>query len=174
MTKGSILEDLPKFLPKDAPYSTLSQYTLRISGAVVRPQTLKFEDVLKLPKVDVTSDFSCVEGWSVEKITWSGVRVKSVLELAQPKPTANYVLFKAGEFTILLDWCRAVRDDTILAYNYRGETLTYEHGAPLRLIYPLQQCYESVKWVNEIEVLEHPISYTGKNIALSRLRQKTG
>ncbi|MFN3621346.1 MAG: molybdopterin-dependent oxidoreductase [Nitrososphaerales archaeon] len=172
MTKKKILEDLPKFTPKNAPYSTLDQYTLRISGAVVKPQTLKLKEVLRLPKVDLTADFTCVEGWSVEKIAWSGVSVKTVLGLAQPKPTANFVLFKAGEFTILLEMNKAFREDTILAYKYKGRMLTYEHGAPLRLIYPSQQCYESVKWVSEIEVLEQAADYTGKSIALSRLQTK--
>ncbi|MEM2883039.1 MAG: molybdopterin-dependent oxidoreductase [Nitrososphaerales archaeon] len=170
MTNRKILEELPKFKPKNAPYSTLDNFTLRISGAVVKPQILRIEDILRLPEVNLTADFVCLEGWCVEKIAWSGVSVKTVLELAQPKPSANYVLFKAGEYTILLGMDRALREDTILAYKYKGKMLTYEHGAPLRLIYPSQQCYESVKWISEIEVLEQAADYTGKRIALSRLQ----
>jgi DMSO/TMAO reductase YedYZ molybdopterin-dependent catalytic subunit len=50
--------------------------------------------------------------------------------------------------------------------------LEYEHGAPLRLIFPSQRCYESVRWVNEIEVLEQPTKDTGRDIALSRIQTK--
>jgi DMSO/TMAO reductase YedYZ molybdopterin-dependent catalytic subunit len=50
--------------------------------------------------------------------------------------------------------------------------LKYEHGAPLRLIFPSQQCYESVKWVDAIEVLEQPTKDTGREIALSRIQTK--
>jgi DMSO/TMAO reductase YedYZ molybdopterin-dependent catalytic subunit len=82
------------------------------------------------------------------------------------------VLFKAGVFTKLMDMQSATRDDTILAYSYKGKMLEYEHGAPLRLIFPSQQCYESVKWVNEIEVLEQPTKDTGRDIALSRIQTK--
>ena len=170
--KREVLEDLPKFQPKNAPYQSVDQFILRVTGAVVRPQTLRLEDILNLPKVNLTSDFTCVEGWSVKEIVWSGVRVKDLFTLAEPKSTGKYVLFKAGEFTKLMDIQSATRDDTILTYKYKGEMLTYEHGAPLRLIFPSQQCYESVKWVNEIEVLEQPIKDTGRDIALSRIQTK--
>ena len=170
--KIGVLEDLPEFPPTNAPYLNLDQFTLRISGAVVRQMTLRFQDILGLPRVDLTLDFTCVEGWSVKRIVWSGVRVKDLLGLAEPKPTARYVLFKAGVFTKIIDIDRATRDDTILAYMYKGEMLSYEHGAPLRLVFPNQECYESVKWVSEIEVLEQPVEDTGRDIALSRIQTK--
>jgi len=167
-----VLEDLPKFPPKNTPYRSVDEFILRISGAVVRPQTLRLEDILKLPKVNLTSDFTCVEGWSVKGVVWGGVRVKDLLALAEPKPTSRYVLFKAGVFNKLMDMRSATRDDIILAYSYKGEMLKYEHGAPLRLIFPSQQCYESVKWVDAIEVLEQPTKDTGREIALSRIQTK--
>ena len=139
------MENLPKFPPENAPYLSVDEFILRISGAIVRPQTLRLEDILKLPKVNRTSVSNCVEGWSVKESVWGGVRVKDLLALAEPKPTSKYVLFKAGVFTNLMDMQSTTKDDTILAYSYKGDTLKYEYGAPLRLILPSQQCYESVR-----------------------------
>jgi DMSO/TMAO reductase YedYZ molybdopterin-dependent catalytic subunit len=61
---------------------------------------------------------------------------------------------------------------TILAYELNNALLSFEHGAPLRLISKSQDCFESVKWVNTIQVINQLVQGSAKKIALERIQKK--
>jgi DMSO/TMAO reductase YedYZ molybdopterin-dependent catalytic subunit len=46
--------------------------------------------------------------------------------------------------------------------------LTPEHGAPLRLVAPGRACFDSIKWVERLEVLADAVPTTGATIARTR------
>ena len=48
-------------------------------------------------------------------------------------------------------------DDVLLAYAMNGEPLPFQHGYPLRLIVPGWYAVASVKWLTEIELLDHAV-----------------
>lgn len=50
---------------------------------------------------------------------------------------------------------KALHPDTILAWAHNGEYLRHVHGAPVRLIVPGWSGNWWVKWLNQIEVLDH-------------------
>ncbi|MBI4257558.1 MAG: molybdopterin-dependent oxidoreductase [Thaumarchaeota archaeon] len=168
-----LLGQLPTFSTKGTPFFDPANWRLIVSGLVNKPLKLSYDEIINLPPVRLIADFNCIEGWSVKDIEWEGVRVKTILELAEPMPSAGYALFKAGKFTSTLSLSQADQDKTILAHRYKGEPLAFEHGAPLRLIFPSQECFESVKWVKDIELIETYIEGTSKNIALARVKDKT-
>jgi DMSO/TMAO reductase YedYZ molybdopterin-dependent catalytic subunit len=54
------------------------------------------------------------------------------------------------------------------AHYLNGMPLTPEHSAPLRLVAPGRACFDSVKWVERLEVLADAVPPTGETIARTR------
>ena len=71
------------------PQLQLETYTLTIDGEVENPVKLNWNDFMKLPKTVSTSDFHCVEGWSVLDCKWEGVHVREIEKLVKPKDVAQ-------------------------------------------------------------------------------------
>jgi len=60
----------------------LKKWRLRIDGLVEPPLSLRYDDITTLPKVNLTEDFRCLEGWIVRGIVWEGVKASRALKLA--------------------------------------------------------------------------------------------
>jgi DMSO/TMAO reductase YedYZ molybdopterin-dependent catalytic subunit len=161
-----IREDLPKFNSKPI---DLSSWRLRVDGLVRQRLNLTFDDLGGLPKVSLTEDFRCLEGWIVRDITWQGVRVSSILKLSELKPEAKGIMFSSGDYSTVLQTGKALEDTTILASAKSGKILDDYHGGPVRLVFQGHECYESVKSVDRIMALESYEEGTARNIALARL-----
>jgi DMSO/TMAO reductase YedYZ molybdopterin-dependent catalytic subunit len=170
-------------------------YALRVDGLVERPLELSYQDLSALPQVEQTSDFHCVEGWSVADLGWGGFRLKEVLDRAGLKPGASHVIFHALGSTantpgglnhyVESHPISALNDpskEILLAMRLNDQPLPLEHGAPLRLIAPYDLAYKSIKFVTRLEVSDHarPGWWTEANsiypieapVPPSRLRKK--
>ncbi|MEM1942722.1 MAG: molybdopterin-dependent oxidoreductase [Candidatus Caldarchaeum sp.] len=160
-----VLDDLPVFpRPKDHGHV----HRLRITGCVEKPLELTVDDVLNLPPDRVSFDFACLEGWVVPDTDWVGVKVETLLKLAGVLPEANYAVFKSGDFTECFSL--AETHDMLVAYMHRGQRLTPEHGGPFRLVFPRQKCYQSIKWLEEIELTSSSVEGTAYRTALARIK----
>lgn len=130
-------------------------WTLTIDGEVSKPLVLSYEELHELPITTLTSDFHCVEGWSVKDNQWEGVLFKEIANLVKSKPSVKYVLFHAEhEYTSAIALPVLMEEDVILAWNRNGEPMRTEDGWPLRLIIPRLYAYKSVKWVRRVTFLE--------------------
>ncbi len=130
-------------------------WTLTIEGEVSKPLVLSYEELHALPITIQTSDFHCVEGWSVKDNQWEGVLFKEITNLVKPKSSAKYVLFHAEHgYTSAIALPVLMEEDVILAWNRNGEPMRAEDGWPLRLIIPRLYAYKGVKWVLRITFLE--------------------
>ncbi|QXJ28987.1 hypothetical protein J5U23_01856 [Saccharolobus shibatae B12] len=147
----------------------MDDFVLKIYGLVEKNLNLTLSDIRALPKVGLTFDFKCVEGWEIKDTQWQGVRVRNLLLLARPLNNAKYAIFRAGDYTITLSLEKLMEDNVVLAYEYMGKPLSKEKGGPIRLVFPSQYCYESVKWLREIELTDVYKEGTEKKIALSRI-----
>jgi DMSO/TMAO reductase YedYZ molybdopterin-dependent catalytic subunit len=142
----------------DPPYPTFRPATwrLEITGLIERPQRLTHAQLLALPRVEQTSDFVCVTGWSVDGVRWSGVRFADLLAAARPLPGARALRFESLEEpyvdTLTLD--QALSADALLAYGMDGAPLERMHGAPARVVMPRMYGYKGVKWVRRIVVTD--------------------
>jgi len=138
---------VPRFDPE--------RWDFRAYGLVEHPVRLSWAEFAKLPRVEVTSDFHCVTRWSRFDNRWKGVAVREVLRLAQPRPSAAYVLVHAEQgYTANIPLADLDRDNTLLATDHDGEPLSADHGYPLRLIVPHLYAWKSVKWARGFEFLE--------------------
>jgi DMSO/TMAO reductase YedYZ molybdopterin-dependent catalytic subunit len=109
-----------------------------------------------IQKVDYSTDFRCIEGWS-EVIHYSGVKFSDFMRDYQlgKKSDGTYFSYVGletpdGEYYVSLDMESMLHDQTVLAYEMNGKPLSYENGAPLRLIIPIKYGIKSLKRIGRI------------------------
>ncbi len=137
---------------RGTPSIDLANFQLKISGEVTKPLSLNLADIYKMPLTSMVIRQVCVEGWAAI-VQWGGVRLRDLLTLAQPLPTAKYVYFKSADgYYESWDLASSVHPQTLLAYQMNGQDLPTENGAPLRLAAPIKLGYKQSKWVTEVVV----------------------
>ena len=142
--------DHPGIIPTN-PQVDLKKWKLTIDGEVNNPLVLTWEEFLRLPAVEVKSDFHCVEGWSVRNLVWWGVKFKQLIPIVNPKKTAKFVFFECNDgYTTSLEHSSLLEDNVLLAYKLNGEWLEIPLGGPLRLIFPDKYAYKSAMWIKRI------------------------
>ena len=104
--------------------------------------------------------------WTVGAVhcaSWTGVRLRDVLEDAGIKSDAVYIAYHAVDKHLSLDpkkepisrGCpmhKALQDETLLAFKMNGEDIPLVHGYPLRLVAGGWPASVSGKWINRISV----------------------
>lgn len=140
------------------PCATSDDWKFSINGLVDKPQTLRWEDFLTLPRVVQVSDFHCVEGWSVYRITYEGVRLADLLDFAGVKPQAKYVKFYSAEgvYTESLTLEQARLPDVMAAVLLDGKQIPSDLGGPVRLVIPQMFAYKALKWLVGMELIDVP------------------
>jgi DMSO/TMAO reductase YedYZ molybdopterin-dependent catalytic subunit len=95
----------------------------------------------------------CVEGWAAI-VQWGGVRLRDLIDLAQPQASARYVNFTSGDgYYSSWDLPSALHPQTLLAYRMNGQPLPIDNGAPLRLAAPIKLGYKQSKWVTKVTIM---------------------
>ena len=134
--------------------TTREQFTLTVDGAVAHPFTVDFHGLMALGVVEDTSDFHCVTTWSKLDIPWQGVRVSTVLALAEPLPEATHLMGHGSDgYTTNLSLVEATKDDVLIAWAAHGQPLPLEHGGPVRMITPQLYAWKGSKWITRLEVM---------------------
>ena len=144
------------------PQVSLEEWRLEVAGLVENPLTLTWSDFMALPQTDDVSDFHCVTSWSRLGNRWSGVRFRTIAELAVPKDEVKFVLCTGYDhdlssrepYTTNLPLERAVEDDVLLVHTWEGKPLPREHGGPCRMITPRLYAWKGTKWIRRIELLD--------------------
>ena len=146
----TVADSMPTFDP--------DRWRLRVDGLVRRPVELTYRDLLAFQKATQVSTFHCVTGWVVNDVHWGGVRLRHLLEAAQPLPRAGALHLVSAErpYDDYLDLRQAALPDVMLAYELDGRPLPREHGAPARVVIPEMYGYKNVKWVERIELVSRP------------------
>ena len=116
---------------------------------------LTMEDVLKLPRHELVTQFKCIEGWS-QIVHWAGVRMVDFIDAFLPalvngkEPKYVYMETPDGDYYTGydLDVCR--HPQTLLVTEMMGAPLTQYHGAPLRLHMPTKYGYKQIKRIGLI------------------------
>jgi DMSO/TMAO reductase YedYZ molybdopterin-dependent catalytic subunit len=139
----------------ETPRLELKDWRFRLFGQVDREQTLTWDEFMALPKVERTSDIHCVTHWSRFSNRWEGVLAKELVKLAQPTPTARFVMVHGyGDYTTNLPLEALLEDDVLFAFKHDGAPLEPDHGGPLRLVVPRLYFWKSAKWANGLEFME--------------------
>jgi len=132
----------------------LDSWSLSVDGEVDAPFSLRWDELHALPQAEVTTDIHCVTRWSKLDTTWTGVRVRDLLERARVRPTGTHVMAHCdGGYTTNVPLEALLDDDVMVAHTYGGEPLEPDHGAPLRLLVPKRYFWKSAKFLRQLEVM---------------------
>lgn len=132
------------------PVIDAAKFRLIIDGEVNQPMSLSMSEIYKLPLTSMIVRHVCVEGWAAI-VQWGGVRLRDLIQLAQPKPGAQYVYFESADrYLESWDLRSCLHPQTLMAYQKNGEAISIENGAPLRLASPIKLGYKQSKWVTRI------------------------
>ncbi len=144
-----------------------SAWRLSVEGLEGRDEPLELapDAIKKLPRVEMTAEFKCIEGWSVF-VEWAGAGFSDFVAAyppatrsGDPPDPANhpedlpaYVGMETpdGGYYVGLDMESMLHPQTLLAYEMNGAPLTQEHGAPLRLVTPLKYGVKNIKRIGTI------------------------
>ena len=141
---------VPHLVPEDV--------RLTVTGWVHRRQTLSLAELQALPSTTVTRDLHCVTRWTRLDNTWTGVRVREVLDLAGVRPDATHAVVSGHPaYSTNLDLEVLREDDVLLAWAHDGAPLAAAHGGPLRLVVPSRYGWKSVKWVTEVRLTDRDV-----------------
>jgi DMSO/TMAO reductase YedYZ molybdopterin-dependent catalytic subunit/thiosulfate reductase cytochrome b subunit len=155
--------------PEDEPYLALladgfRNWRLSVEGLVGRPLSLSLEELQGLPAESRILLHACEEGWSYIA-EWTGVRLATVLERADIRPEARYVVFEpfpnpnqsrrvVRALWDSIDMADALHPQTLLAYGMNGEAVPADHGAPVRLRLGRHLGYKNTKYLSRIVVTD--------------------
>jgi DMSO/TMAO reductase YedYZ molybdopterin-dependent catalytic subunit len=130
-----------------------ARWRLRVDGAVRTPVDLTWDDFMGLEQIEDVSDFHCVTTWSRCDVRWGGVRVSTVLALAEPTDEATHLLCHAFDgYSTNLPLEEALKEDVLLVHRADDAPLEKDHGGPVRMITPQLYAWKGAKWISRIQV----------------------
>ncbi|MEM7802251.1 MAG: molybdopterin-dependent oxidoreductase, partial [Chloroflexota bacterium] len=170
----------------NSPTIDKERYRLQITGdGVENPLALSYDALLKLPSHSLIAYVECAGNqrqlfeevmggklkssngldltpWMLGAIgnaVWTGVRLRTLLEMAGVKPEAVDVNAigldteaSEGGVNRPMHISKALDPDTLVAYFMNGEPLPVDNGFPLRLIVPGWIGSNWIKWLGSIHV----------------------
>ncbi len=163
----------------DAPIN-LSEWVLRVDGLVTKELSLSFEDIRRLPKVEVADTLECSGNsrsllkdkasgnpWTIGGVgnaIWGGIWLKDLLEKVGLQDNAHHVGFEGFDKSMGSAGIKFIRSipiekamsSTLLAYEMNGQPLPLKHGYPLRALALGWTGANCVKWLKSISVLDRP------------------
>lgn len=130
-----------------------ADWNLSVEGVNGRtkPVIVTLAQLRRMPQTQMITEFFCIEGWSVIQ-RWKGVLMSDFVKVYPPKVTdgqapdllngSNLVPYVGMQtpdegYFVGLDMRSALHAQTMLCLEMNGEPLTMPHGAPLRLVIPV-------------------------------------
>lgn len=122
---------------------------------------LNLEEIKALPRVEMTTELKCIEGWSII-CNWTGARFSDFAAKFPPLANTKYVSLVTPDRAYYVGWDMPsiMHPQTLLAYEMNGAPLTAIHGAPLRLVTTTKYGIKQIKRIGRIEYTnERPADY---------------
>src|SRR6266581_1911316 len=128
-------------------------WRLTLDGAVTNPREFFYHELVSAgDELEATLD--CTGGFYSTQL-WRGISIGYLLDHAGLHTDARYVSFvsvTSYRWSLPLEEAR----NALLATHSGEESLSHEHGFPLRLVAPGRRGFEWVKWITRVEVLTAP------------------
>ncbi len=134
-------------------------WVIEVSGFCANPRTFTWQQLISLPKSIADARLTSVTRFSVRG-KWGGVKIADLLDAVKASPGAQYVRF--WSYKMIYDTSIpkevALREKTLLAYEFDGELLDEDYGGPVRGFCPYLWGYKSAKSVVKIELMDDYVS----------------
>jgi len=134
-------------------------WVIEVSGLCANPKTFTWQELIALPKSIADARLTSVTRFSVRG-RWGGVKVADLLDAVQADSGSRYVRFWSYRMiydtTIPIEV--ALRERTLLAYEFDDECLEEDYGGPVRGFCPYLWGYKSAKSVVKVELMDHYLS----------------
>ena len=132
------------------------EWKIEVTGLCDAPGTFTWADLEAMPKTVVDARLTSVTRFTVRG-NWGGVRVLDIMNAVKAHPSATFVRFwsirKVYDTSIPVE--TAIRDKTLLAYEFDGEYLEEDYGGPVRAFVPYLWGYKSAKSVIRPTLMDH-------------------
>jgi DMSO/TMAO reductase YedYZ molybdopterin-dependent catalytic subunit len=146
----------PVLTAEVTPRCDTASWTLRIEGLVEQPTTWTWDEIRALPSSTYQGAIHCVTMWSKFGMTFTGVSVDTLLEVARPLPSATHVVeFSTTGYTTNLPLDDVAGGKAWVVWEANGEPLPREHGGPARMVVPHLYFWKSAKWIAGLRLLDH-------------------
>jgi DMSO/TMAO reductase YedYZ molybdopterin-dependent catalytic subunit len=141
-----------------APATSAAGWKLKVRGAVEAPLEISYDQLLAEPQRVLPVTLECAEnpvgGGLVSHAEWAGCSLAALLSKARVASGARSVrLSGADGFSRMIPISKASHADSLIVFTMNGERLTANHGFPMRAVIPGWYGMDSVKWLNDIQVL---------------------
>ncbi|WP_433261725.1 molybdopterin-dependent oxidoreductase [Micromonospora vinacea] len=141
------------------PQVDVATWRLTLGGAVDRPRTWTFDDLLARGLVERDITLNCVSnevgGPYIGTARWTGVPLAPLLREAGIRAGQNQLVSRSVEGMTIGTPLGAILDgrDALLAVAMNGEPLPLEHGFPVRMLVPgLYGYVGACKWLTAMRV----------------------
>ncbi|GFF24626.1 hypothetical protein IFM58399_00732 [Aspergillus lentulus] len=149
-----------------------NQWRLIVDGMVLHPFMLNLRQLQSMPRTSITTFHECYGSpllpptravRRVGNVRWTGVRLRTLLQMARPQRSASYVWSEGLDGGIFADvWAdryqkdlpleKAIAPEVLLAFEINGAPLDKERGGPVRLVVPGWYGTNSTKWISHISL----------------------
>jgi len=138
----------------------VNDWMLAVIGSSGESKSYDLDSLKAMPSVDLITTLTCISnevgGDLIGTARWTGVRLRDLLGADGVGPRAYSAVVSAWDnYADSIPIARALDPNTILAYSIDGAPLPDIHGYPLRLIVPGLYGIKNVKWIKQIEVIDH-------------------
>jgi len=136
------------------------EWKLEITGLVEEPIELNYEQILAMPQESIFATLETISnppgGSSIGNAVWTGVPFEHILDLVEVESSVIKVAFFCDDgYSTSITIDEAMEEGVILAYKMNGQTLSAEHGFPVRLVVPEKYGMKWPKWINKIEFVDY-------------------
>ncbi len=134
-------------------------WTVEVSGLCKNPKIFTWQELIALPKSIADARLTSVTRFSVRG-KWGGVKISDLLRAVEASDQVKYVRF--WSYRMIYDTSIpievALRERTLLAYEFDGELLEEDYGGPVRGFCPYLWGYKSAKSVVKMELMDRYVS----------------
>ena len=179
--RGDLTPERFLFRRNHFPYPDLpGDFQISVSGKVQRPFKIRPQDLVAWNHKTLVVALECAgnkpsrhrpqvfgdqwEDGAIGQSAWTGVPLADLLQFAGLKECAQEIVFVGADrghhpgvqgvvpFARSLPVQEALHPDILVACQWNGREIPYQHGYPLRLIVPHWYGMASVKWLQHIYV----------------------
>jgi DMSO/TMAO reductase YedYZ molybdopterin-dependent catalytic subunit len=147
-------DEWPVLHVEATPAIDTEDWTFTVDGLVETPTSWTWDEIHALAPDRYEGAIHCVTTWSKFDMTFEGVSIDTLLEIAGLRDDAAYALARTHTgYTTNFPIEDVVDGRAWVVWNVNGAPLEDIHGGPARLLVPHLYFWKSAKWVSGLRFM---------------------